>query len=652
MTGADVPSLAGIAPGDLVAFKYDAGWQQIPVQVDERAAKDFGPIYNQASIGVTEVQYTDSGTFTGADPNPTLDPDDEIAFMARDAGDPAGAAAEPAGVIAGTGLQLTITDPIDAGTGYVYLFAQDGSLDAGAGQQYVSYTFNLLSGPYLSTYDLDDTHPELDGNPENSTITTASYTYHFGDRWQADALTISTAGASNVDILDRHKPLFGPGFCVRSEDTFDGYVDTQPIEGAFVINKSGPVRAIRSYVGANSGPLTQREHVFYDQRQDIRTFLRVHAIPSVMDFMDYSPAANGMTYYNDLNLAGVAIDGNPESPALGAITWELVDGPQGALFMSHAATTNIQGFTYTSYYLDDSTPSTAQCTGDATAYGSSGLYVNQSIPNTDPWQGGTSILHTTRTMYFLPPGQDATDAAALDTRARAPLAVSSAPWPASGDSDSDGINDAADNCATIANPSQQNTDAAPLDNGLAPGDEATILRGDALGDACDGDDDNDGLSDTLEGVFPIPGCSVASAATVPLDMDSDGDHLRDGWECAMGSDPASAASKALGTGTTDADADRINDLWESRGYNASGTSTDSDGDACHDLVEIASIDGNLAVGDPDRLSVARRALNIWPPQAAQDYVLDINKNGTVDDADRVFVARAALLPDWLPKSCA
>jgi hypothetical protein len=29
----------------------------------------------------------------------------------------------------------------------------------------------------------------------------------------------------------------------------------------------------------------------------------------------------------------------------------------------------------------------------------------------------------------------------------------------------------------------------------------------------------------------------------------------------------------------------------------------------------------------------------------------MNKNGTVDDADRLFVARAALLPDWLPKSC-
>jgi hypothetical protein len=32
-------------------------------------------------------------------------------------------------------------------------------------------------------------------------------------------------------------------------------------------------------------------------------------------------------------------------------------------------------------------------------------------------------------------------------------------------------------------------------------------------------------------------------------------------------------------------------------------------------------------------------------------VFDINKDGFLSDADRLFVARAALLPDWMPKSC-
>ena len=91
------------------------------------------------------------------------------------------------------------------------------------------------------------------------------------------------------------------------------------------------MRAIRSYIGANSGPLTQREHIFYEQREDIRTFLRVHAIPGAVDFFDYCPAAIGMTYRNNLNTGGVTIDGTPDTPPAGALTWETVDGPQGGL---------------------------------------------------------------------------------------------------------------------------------------------------------------------------------------------------------------------------------------------------------------------------------------------------------------------------------
>jgi hypothetical protein len=101
----------------------------------------------------------------------------------------------------------------------------------------------------------------------------------------------------------------------------------------------------------------------------------------------------------------------------------------------------------------------------------------------------------------------------------------------------------------------------------------------------------------------------------------------------------------------DSDGDRIPDLWELRGYDANGETTDSDGDGCHDMVETASVDANKAIGDNDRLAVARRALGIYGPDGLQDYALDMNKNGKVDDADRLFVARAALLPDWLPKSC-
>jgi hypothetical protein len=54
--GSAVPKLKGFAPGLVVAFRYDGGWTQIPVQVDERKTVSFGQIYN------TTGGYTFTGT--------------------------------------------------------------------------------------------------------------------------------------------------------------------------------------------------------------------------------------------------------------------------------------------------------------------------------------------------------------------------------------------------------------------------------------------------------------------------------------------------------------------------------------------------------------------------------------------------------------
>ena len=163
-------------------------------------------------------------------------------------------------------------------------------------------------------------------------------------------------------------------------------------------NKLGPVRAIRSYVGANSGPSTQRTHVFYDRREDIRTDLRVHSIGSIVDFMDYSSVAIGMTYRNDFNQVGTL-----------STTWT----PASVI----------------PYYLDASTPSTPQCTGDGAAYGSSGVNINSMLPSTDPAIGGTDHLASTRTMYFESPGGSAADGIARRNQVVFPLSTTVTPAP-------------------------------------------------------------------------------------------------------------------------------------------------------------------------------------------------------------------------------
>jgi len=386
LTGSALTRLQGKAPNRIVAFRVtpEKTWQQVPVQVDERAVVDFGAyptsnttagtvgtVYGGAPIGRTALQYTDPNTFTGPDPNATFDGDDELVFMASDLGGlaPQG---HPAGVVAGSAVEVTVKDPIDKDDlGWLYLYETTGSLQPGAGRSYVNYTFGLTSGAYLSTF-----KRAAGPNPENSTVTTARYSHHFSDRWQNDSLVVFAGNATEVDLLDRHKSRLLPGNCGRSEDTFNAG------EGAFVVNKVGPVRALRSYVGANSGPNTQATHAFYDMRFDTTTDLRVHAIPGVAAYLDLSRQAVGMTYRNPQVPAGVPVDGAPDAVPAAEPTWWTLHGAPGGLGTALTVDTDLT-LPRQTRMVDDTTPSETPCTGDGESIGEAGA-VFGSLACTDP----------------------------------------------------------------------------------------------------------------------------------------------------------------------------------------------------------------------------------------------------------------------------
>jgi hypothetical protein len=403
-TGADVRPLIGQAPGRIAAFSRSRGrWREVRVQVDERALVDLNAVYGGTpSFGSARVlTWTDPGTFTGPDPNPKLDADDELALMGGDLGERAGGARPPR---AGRRVELAVRDPLSRRTGYVTLVAAKPKRF----RPLVAYSFRLASGDYKTTY-----KRSAGPNPEHSTIVTGTYRRGFSDRWADDVARVGRG----TDVLDRHTAMF-PGTCARSEDTFDAG------EGAFVANRVGPVRAIRSYIGANSGPFTQRDHVFYADREQIVTHLRVHAIPGIMDLLDYSPAAIGMTYRSSIAPAGVRIDGRQDAVPAGAIRWEQATGGQGTLTSVHSFATDIPGFSYTSRYSDFAAPQgldQGTCTGDGKSYGVSGPVIDKAIPPTDPRTPGARRLESHRTLIYHAPRATAADARALARRVDQPL---------------------------------------------------------------------------------------------------------------------------------------------------------------------------------------------------------------------------------------
>lgn len=442
VVGSNLTAFVGVHPTNIVGFSYSNGWKQIPVQVDERNVVSFRQVYGSAypefPTGVTFLAYTDTNTFTEGDANPLFDVDDELVFMAFDAGARAPENAElPAGVVVTSGVELALSDLLDGGRGSVYLFESASGLSPDAGANYVDYSFVLLSGNYKETYNF--TGHGAGGsfpNPEMSVVTSACYQTEFSERWIREVEKITIGGADGMDYLDRHRVNLGSAF--RTEETFTYG------EGAFVANIDGPVRCIRSYLGSNSGPGTERTHIFYKQRQDIRTYLRTHSgISGPRDTYNYVTNATGMIYYNNYNTNGVAIDGSPENIALAVPCWEMVSGAHGTLLFSHSVDTDIPSFNHTNYYIDDITRNPT--TGTNKCFGKHGPWVEMnSLPGTDPLLAypnpAPNHLNSIRTIHYLGTNVTVSEAETIHAQVESPVAVLSSTF--LGDSDSDGMADA------------------------------------------------------------------------------------------------------------------------------------------------------------------------------------------------------------------
>ena len=435
-------------------------------------------LYNR---NMKSLMYADPGTYSGVDEDEALDSDDEIVFMARFVGEKNEDVSNPDGTVDGTMEELEVTDPLSNSTlGFMYLFLSDGSLDQAAGNPLVEYVFNLTaidengSNDYFDVYNFGASLHGADDstikNFEDSYFKSPHYRRHFAENWNSDSVNIFSGESTGEDIMARQEFQFSLESCGRCTSTF------RHGGTGFIANKVGPVRAIRSWVGANSGVITQRESIMYEQREDLTTFLRVHPIPGVMDYVTYTEDLP-LVYYNCYNRGGILIDGIPEDAPYhhGFCPWEFVTGRAGSFLRTYQWDTDVGelmgvpddvvgDLLMETWFYDNRVPERVdgktaihpngfhQCstrlTDQKSAWGTHGRKLRSFVPllpNTDPNRSPHEVgepaencgkvpmqftlnrMNMINNYYYLPPGLETETASQIYQGAASPLTIRKKP---------------------------------------------------------------------------------------------------------------------------------------------------------------------------------------------------------------------------------
>ncbi|HWL35124.1 MAG TPA: hypothetical protein VNQ77_02925 [Frankiaceae bacterium] len=296
--------------------------------------------------------------YTGAmqDPVPTLDDDDEVVVMARDAGP-----AAPAGTTApkhaiGAGQAIRVADPLAPGkAGYVYLFrTPSGSSFNAANSPYVTMTRNADADEWIDRHSFAPDDPEKLGtsntgygpnlpgtvcrtNPRNDggvtaldgvarpsndrfprdgmVVATPTYKLTATGRWMVRDFQVTRPGTERTygpDLVSRWK---GRAFQQSPDSSVSvvGFEDEQvnwEANSALLGWRAGAVRAIRETWGADSGTNVTKTELFYRDADVFNYHVRVHPIPpdGLYTSWNYNPGAVD-TYYTLVKGEGVAVDG-------------------------------------------------------------------------------------------------------------------------------------------------------------------------------------------------------------------------------------------------------------------------------------------------------------------------------------------------------
>ena len=343
--GHAVSGLAGTPTDQILVYAWrDGQLTQIPHQVDERLDRVLEGQGDTRFYSGTDLENTYD--YDGTEDN-GLDADDEIVFMAKDAGEQA--PEQPSLEGGSLAYELEVTDPRTGEAGYVYVFTS--STIARDFEPYTTYVSAVEDIPY--------DRPR--GMSLDDTVTTSGYRMHFSTRWALDEIRPRTGPDSfGVDLVDRWKgrAFFENGEAGGGQDENHWSRSQSQMLGSI----AGPVRAIRESLGTNSGTNVTRTVIAYPHSFKQVIGLRVHPMPplGMWGFWDMDSDAGPMTYYSELQPDGVPVDGRPDAGVgTGAEAhsqlvgyWQQVSGEHGGLatFMqSHKPVRTVSSI----YYRDE-----------------------------------------------------------------------------------------------------------------------------------------------------------------------------------------------------------------------------------------------------------------------------------------------------------
>ncbi|MDZ7359180.1 MAG: T9SS type A sorting domain-containing protein [candidate division KSB1 bacterium] len=352
--------------GQLFLYKYitaSKAWEQIPFQFDE-VEPDPSP--------TDPNRTTYFGTGDG-----NLDDQDELSFMARDAGDkaPTNAWIDNASSLSFARYEIEITDPLltSGNTGYVYLFRSGTLSTPPAAKDYVTY----IKAPANASAGQD-------------TVRGQSYEEgHAGNGIQDWLRVPVAANGSNLDFMDRLKVRFKV-FAILAEVTFTEA--GLSLQGVRV--RDGRVRVIRELqerISLITGNLDFPILIFYYGYSSVLgTSLNLNALPSgvrvlsLRQSFDFDPRVNGAKWFNQnlatpVNVTGSSGNLNAAQSAVvyePNLNWYMLSSAHGSFVNLFSVPPNF-GSNQRFYFHDaqSGTNDGTDDTGDNKSYGDGGLLI-------------------------------------------------------------------------------------------------------------------------------------------------------------------------------------------------------------------------------------------------------------------------------------